>query len=143
MKDKVEKWCTEEGILKEKVDDPNSEFNLVISFPDEAQVLNILQPKGKDYVWIVSRTVVSSEHKERLKKKSAEELENFLWDLRFTLASRPTSFNLQISNGVLEGFTITYRIYSDGLNKHTLMQAIREVHKSRLIVLWKLIHATK
>jgi len=143
MKEKIKKWCEEEEILKQEVEDPNSEFNFAINFPDKNHVLNVIQPKEKDYVFIISRTVITSEDREKLREKEKERYEELLWDLRFTLGNRPTQFNLTITNNILQDFTITYRIYSDGLTKHNLMQAIREVHKSKLLAIWKMMYALK
>ncbi len=143
MKEKVKKWCEEEEIFREEVKDPNSEFNFAINFPDSNHVLNVVQPKGKDYIFIISRTVVTSEDQKKLKEKTKDKYEEFLWDLRFTLANRPTQFNLTITNEMLQDFTITYRIYEDGLTKHSFMQAIREVHKSKLLAIWKMMYALR
>ena len=139
MKEKVKKWCEEEGIFKEEIEDKNLDFNLGIMFPDENHLLNIIKPKERDCIIVVSRVMISSKDQELLKEKR----EKFLWDLRFTLGNRPTNFSLNVENGILQDFTITYRIYEDGLTKHNFMQAIREVHKSKLLAIWKMMYALR
>lgn len=140
VKKLVRQWCEEEGIFDKEREDPLSEFNFTINYPIDSQhKMNVLQPAdNKDRVVIISGTRFESEDVERMRNLPKEELEDLLWDLRFTLGSRPTEFELRRPVDVLESFIITAVIYLDGLTKDRFMTAIREVYKSKLLAFWKI-----
>jgi hypothetical protein len=140
VKKLVKQWCEEEGIFDEENDDPLSEFNFTINYPIEIQhKMNVLQPAdNKDRVVIISGTKFESGAIEKMRNLPREELEELLWDLRFTLGPRPTEFELRRPVDVPESFIITAVIYSDGLTKDRFMTAIRDVYKSKLLASWKI-----
>ena len=139
IKEMVKKWCEEEGIFDEENEDPLSEFNYTINYPSEIQhKLNVLHPKDSDRVLIMSGTRFEAQDIEQMRSLPMDELEDLMWELRFTLGPRPTEFDLKRPVDVLESFLITAVIYSDGLTKDRFMTAIRDVYKSKLLASWKI-----
>jgi hypothetical protein len=139
IKKLVKKWCEEEGIFDEENEDSLSEFNFTINYPIDLQhKMNVIQPADSSRVVIMSGTRFESEDVERMRSLPAEELDDLMWDLRFTLGSRPTEFDLRRPVDVVESFLITAVIYFDGLTKDRFMTAIRDVYKSKLLASWKI-----
>lgn len=139
IKKLVKQWCEEEGIFDEENEDPLSDFNFTITYPVEVQNrMNVLQPAKSNRIVILSGTRFESEDLEKMRNLSKEKLEDLLWDLRFTLGSRPTEFELHLPVDVLESFLVTAVIYLDGLTKDRFMTAIRDVYKSKLLASWKI-----
>ncbi len=143
----VRKWCEEEGLFDEEVEDKNSEFNYVINYPLELEhKINILQPgDSQDKIIVLSGTRFEPETVERMRNLPQKELEDLLWDIRLTLCARPTEFELRRpeDQGAPEVLVITALIYSDGLSKDRLMTAIRDVYKSKLLAVWKIQQRTE
>jgi len=140
IKQKVLKWCKEENIFKEDREDPNAKFNIGINFPENIpHGMNVIQPKEReDRILILCGTSVSPGHIEKMKSTAKKELDEFLWDLRFTLGSKAAEFELRFSDGIPDLILITAPIYSDGLTKDKFMATLREVYKSKLFAVWKI-----
>jgi hypothetical protein len=138
----IRKWCEEEGIFGEVVEEPQTVFNYTINYPVELKhKINVIQPTSRnDKVIILSGTKFDPKTMEKMRGMSHEELEDLLWDIRIALCSRPTEFELvkQRDNGIPSALIITTQIYSDGLTKDRLMAAIRDVYKSKLLAVWKI-----
>lgn len=142
VKTKVRKWCEEEGLFDEEIEDPQAVFNYAINYPKGLNhKINIIQPKkGDDKVIVLSGSRFESRIVSELRNISREELDDLLWDIRISLCSRPTEFELKISedSAVPESLFVNYPIFLDGLTKHRLMTAIRDVYKSKLLAFWKI-----
>lgn len=140
VKQKVLKWCKEEEIFVEEGKDPNSKFNFIIKYPrDINHLMSVVQSKEKkDQVTILCLTNVSPEHLDKMKETAKKEMDEFLWDMRFTLCNRPTEFDLSISKGALRLFAVSASINYDGLTKDRFISAIRDVYKSKLLGVWKI-----
>jgi hypothetical protein len=140
VRDQIRKWCDEEGIFDSEKKDPLSDFNFVVNFPVELEhKINILKPGNSvDRVVIVSGMRLDEEVVRKLEELPESELEEFLWDLRFTLGNRPTEFELRRPKKAPEAIIVTSSIYFDGLTKDRLMTTLREVYKSKLLATWKI-----
>lgn len=138
-KQSVLKWCKEERIFREDNKDENAAFNLTINYPvNIPHLMNVVQPKNNDHVVILCKTDSDPELLKKMKSMVKKELDRFIWDIRFTLGSRPTEFEIRHKDGILESFMITAPIYLDGLTKDRFMSALRDVYKTKLLVIWKI-----
>jgi hypothetical protein len=135
----VTKWLTEENIKIVDLSDSDANFHLKIFFPDEQNVIDILQPKNKnDLILLLSGTKVESPHIEVMKNTHRAELERFLLDFRDKLNIYPTDFYFEQSELILNRFIITYTLFKDGLTKDHFFQALRWVLKSKFQGIWEI-----
>ncbi len=136
--DKIKDWCIEENLSLKKVNDQKANFHFSVGYPIGSNI-DILQPKGKDDSIIIAAGVtVSPEHISKITKLKKETREEFLWDFRFILGNRPTEFNLNHPNGILNAFSITKALYDDGLTKDKFMNTLQEIHKTKLLGIWEI-----
>jgi hypothetical protein len=141
VKNKIVKWCTNEGIFKKYLkDDEKANFHLLLHYPENSNnPIDVVQPKDKDDVIVIGAgTQVSPQHVNEIKKLSSDKKMELIQELRMLLGPRPTEFELKHPNEILELFVITSPIYFDGLTKDRFMSTIREVFKSKLIGIWKI-----
>ncbi len=136
----VKKWCDEEGIFEDEKEEKLNEFLFTINYPIESgDKLNLFQPLGSDKLIIMGGVQFDEKIIEKMRSLPSEELDKLLWDLRFSLASRPTEFNLnRPDETIIEAFVTSTVIFPDGLTKDRFMTAISEVYKSKLIGTWKI-----
>jgi hypothetical protein len=60
----------------------------------------------------------------------------FIWDIRFALNYFLLDFELEHPENVLQRFLISEELYADGINKHSLIKAIKRVFKGKLQCIW-------
>lgn len=137
--DKLIAWLSQEGLLKEQVQDEKLSFHLACEYPARSgRHVNIIQPKGREDVVIVfSRIRLSDTHKRALHSLHPKAKERLLWDMRYALLFRESSFEMEPSGGDLESIRFTREIFYDGLTKNKLMEALKENLKCELYVVWK------
>lgn len=137
--DKLIAWLSQEGLLKEQVQDEKLSFHLACEYPARSgRHVNIIQPKGREDVVIVfSRIRLSDTHKRALHSLHPKTKERLLWDMRYALLFRESSFEMEPSGGDLESIRFTREIFYDGLTKNKLMEALKENLKCELYVVWK------
>ncbi len=138
-RERVKSWLTEEGLLKETVEDERLSFHFACEYPPgSGRHLNVFQPKEHgDLIVIFSRIRLVDLHKSALAAMPPKEKERLIWQMRYDLLFRLSSFEMEMKEGELEGFRFTREIYADGLNKNLFMDAIRENFKGELYVIWK------
>lgn len=134
----IRKWCIEEDMFGQKVEDKNTLWHFVIRYPKGApKFLDVAQPLGKkDMIVIGAGTKIPFEHMNKMRSLKRKKRDEMLWDLRFLLGNRPTAFSLNEKDGILEGFSNQMIIFFDGLTKDRFMSAVSEVDKSMLLVIW-------
>ncbi len=141
MSRQIKTWLTEEGMYKDKTADDKTYFHFIGESPHgSGQLFEIIQPKNRgDLVGITRGLMFSPEHLEKLRKISVAERTEFLWDIKFGLLFRESSFQMMPDGNNPERIQFTREIYYDGLNKNKLMEAIRENYQCSLFVIWKLM----
>ncbi|HUI39517.1 MAG TPA: DUF2299 family protein [Methanothrix sp.] len=139
IRERVKTWLTEEGLLKETVEDERLSFHFACEYPlGSGRHLNVFQPKEhRDLIVIFSRIKLVDLHKNALAALPPKEKERLIWQMRYDLLFRLSSFEMEMKEGELEGFRFTREIYADGLNKNLFMDGIRENFKGELYVIWK------
>jgi hypothetical protein len=137
--EKITAWLTQEGLFREQVQDENLSLHLACEYPARSgRHVNIIQPKGREDVVIVfSRIRLADRHKKALQSLHPKAKERFLWDMRYALLFRESSFEMEPSGGDLESIRFTREIFYDGLTKNRLMEALKENLKCELYVVWK------
>ncbi len=137
---KIMTWLSEEGMYKDKVADDNARFHYnAESPPGSGRLIDIIQPKNRDDLILIGNGLMfSPEHLEKLREMDAVERTEFLWDIKFGLLFRESSFNILPDGTNPEKIQFTKEIYYDGLNKNKLMESIRENYRCNLFVIWKL-----
>ncbi len=137
LEKRVEELCLEEGIPIQKIPSDRATFQLNLQFPNPQSNINVFQPKGKNDTLIVGAVIeVAEPHKQKLRALDNEKREKFIWDLRLTLARSNIEFELRHPNNILEFVRVHKFLFEDGFSKHTFMNALLDVNRSKLLVIW-------
>jgi len=135
----LQTWTAQDGIFRQSVPDPSTEFNLALEYPSgSGRAVHIVQPKGRDdLIIVVSSVRIAAEHKARLDSLSPSERTKFLYDLRMGLIFRQTTFQFIPSLEDPAEVRFARSIYLDGLTKNLLVESLNEVNQCFLFVAWK------
>ncbi len=136
--EKIRNWLVEEGMYKDKVADEAARVHFVAEVPpNSGQVVDVIFPKNRDDMVIVASGVkLAEEHYRSLMSLNREKREEVLWDMRFRLLFLETGFQILPSVENPQIFQFTRELYFDGLNKNVFMDALRQVHRCKLFVIW-------
>ncbi|MFX1565958.1 MAG: DUF2299 domain-containing protein [Promethearchaeota archaeon] len=137
-KQRVYDWLAEEGMFRKEVDDAKSAFHFGINYPVGSPYhIEVVKPKDmKDGILVVSVLRVAPSHKNALAKLAPEKRKPLIHELRLRLLSRRPGFSVKENDGVWDAVQFQMRILHDNLTKTTLMEAIDEVFRSMLFVIW-------
>lgn len=135
---KVRDWLVEEGIYKDRVADENADHHFIAEVPPNSrQFIDVVFPKNRDdMVVIASGIKLSDEHYAQIMSLDAEKRNELLWEMRFTLLFLPTGFQILPNAENPQLFQFTRELYFDGLNKNLFMDALKQVHRCKLFVIW-------
>ena len=135
--DIVKNWIVDEGIFREKKVDNNSDFHFIVEFPKD-NVMDVVKPKGKDFLIIACATQVSPQHLELMSNSSPKEKSKFLLKLNMEINRFLVDSQLAVdqSSNLLQQYVITYQIFDDGLTKNSLYDALKRVFKSKIQCVW-------
>jgi hypothetical protein len=137
LEKRVEELCLEEGIALRKVPNDKTAFQLNLQFPNPQSTINVVQPKGKKDTIIVGAVIeVAGQHKEKLRRLDTEKREEFIWDLRLMLAKGNLEFELNHPHNILEFVRVHTFLFEDGFSKQAFMNALLDVNRSKLLVVW-------
>jgi hypothetical protein len=111
IKELIQEYLLDEGLLREKLPDPNSslDFGYAFSFPSSQKVQNmsVLKPKNKDFIVIIIRTQLSKQHitalnslKDNKKKLFFEDLRKFFIIKEVSFRIDPQNYRYEISNQI-------------------------------------------
>jgi hypothetical protein len=135
---KVREWLVEDGLYKDKVTDENADFHFLAEIPPNSrQFIDVVFPKNRDDMIVIASGVrLADEHYSALMSLSSERREELLWDIRFKLLFLETGF--QIVPGVQDPriFQFTRELYFDGLNKNVFMDALKQIYRCKLFIVW-------
>jgi hypothetical protein len=139
LEKKVEDICLGEGITLTKVQNDMATFQLNLQFPNPQSNINVFQPKGKGDLVIIGAVIeVAEPHKQKLRALDTEKREEFIWKLRLALARGIVEFELRHPDNVLEFVRVHKFLYEDGFSKNAFMNALLEVNRSKLLVIWSI-----
>ena len=135
--EKIKDWIVDEGIFREKKLDDNADFHYIIEFPND-NIMDVVRPKGKDFVLIACATQVSPQHLELMNNSSSKERSDFLLDVNMAINQFLVDCQLAVdqNTNLLQQYVITYQIFDDGITKNTLFDALKRVFKSKIQCVW-------
>lgn len=137
LEKRVEDICLEEGIALRKVPNDMASFQLTLQFPNAQSSINVFQPKGKVDMVIVGAVIeVAPPHKEKFLALSDKKREEFIWNLRLTLAMGNVEFELHHPDNVLDAVRVHKFLFEDGFSKNVFMNTLLDVNRSKLLVIW-------
>ena len=134
---KVEELCLREGITLRRVQNDMANFQLNLQFPNPQSNINVVQPKGKDDMIIIGAIIeIAETHRKSLQALEAKKREEFIWNLRLTLAKGNVEFELKHPDNILEFVRVHKFLFEDGFSKNAFMNALFDVNRSKLLVIW-------
>ena len=133
----IKDWIVDEGIFREKKVEDNADFHFIVEFPKD-NIMDVVRPKGKDYILIACATQVSPQHLNLMNTSSPKERSNFLLDVNMSLNQFLVDVQLAVdqSTNLLQQYVITYQIFDDGLSKNNLYDALKRVFKAKIQCVW-------
>lgn len=139
FKEMIRNWLIDEGFYKKDVEDESADFHFIIEVPPGSnQVIDIIAPKGRDLLLVASGIRLSDEHYSKVMGLSEKEREKLMWEIRFDLLFLTTEFQIVPDAMNPQLFQFTRKLYPENLTRQLLMDAISEVHKCKLYVVWKM-----
>ena len=133
----IKDWIVDEGIFREKKLEDNADFHYIVEFPKD-NIMDVVRPKGKDFILIACATQVSPQHLELMNTSSPKERSEFLLDVNMSLNQFLVDVQLAVdqSTNLLQQYVITYQIFDDGLSKNSLYDALKRVFKAKIHCVW-------
>ena len=135
IEENVKQWLSEEDFIREVRYDENADFHFIIEFPKD-NIMEVIKPKGKDFILIACATKVAQEHLNLMNNADALTKKDFIMALNFSLNSYLVDFEFRVVQDILQQFVVTDQIFEDGLTKHELIKTIKRVFKAKLQCVW-------
>ncbi|WP_296884867.1 DUF2299 domain-containing protein [uncultured Methanobrevibacter sp.] len=135
--EKIKNWIVDEGLFREKKFDDNADFHYIIEFPKD-NIMDVVKPKGKDFIVMACATQVSPQHLELMNTSSPKERTEFLLDLNMSINQFLVDCQLAVdqNTNLLQQYVITYQIFEDGIFKNALFDALKRVFKAKIQCVW-------
>jgi len=135
---KVREWLVDEGVYKDKIADENADYHFIAEIPPNSrQYIDIVFPKNReDMIVIASGIKLSDEHYRSIMSLGEAKRDEILWDIRFRLLFLETGFQILPNVKDPQIFQFTREVYFDGLNKNLFMDALKQVHRCKLFIIW-------
>ena len=133
----IKDWIVDEGIFREKKFDENADFHYIIEFPND-NIMDLVKPKGKDFIVVACATQVSPQHLELMANKDSKVKSDFLLDLNMEINRFLVDCQLMVDgeSNMLQQYVITKQIFYDGINKNNLFNALKRVFKAKIQCVW-------
>lgn len=139
--EKIKEWLIEEGIFKKDVPDDKAEWHYLVEFPaDSKQMTDIVKPANKDVILVLSGIALSEKHYRALHSLTPEKKRKLIHRWKMDLLFRKAEFRMHPDSGNLQRIDFSVPIYSDELRKSVLMEALREVFRCKIYIIWNLNH---
>jgi hypothetical protein len=133
----VKKWLLEEEILKSEVPDDAADWHYVVEFPAKSnQVADIIKPKGKNMILLLSGIVLSEQHYRAFNSLTLEKKKNLIHRWKMDLIFRRVDFRMLPDAVNLQRIEFSLPIFEDELKKSTLIEGLREIFKCKLYIIW-------
>ena len=137
MRDQVKRWLVEEGIFKSEVPDENADWHFVVEFPAESgQISDIIKIRGRDLVLVVSGVILADEHYRALHSLPPEKKRRIIFKWKMDLLFRKAEFRMIPDADNIRQIEFQIPIYLEELTKPKLMEALREIFKCKLYIIW-------
>jgi len=140
-KEKILGWLKEESLSPEDVADPNAYFNFGVKV--SGSPLHVVQSVGAiDGVIVGANLILTPTQMDQLKSMDGKTRQEFFWDLRLALLKNNRLGDFQIKpdppDSIQEVFVSSRRIFYDALTKDRLINAIGDVYRAVMMVIWML-----
>ncbi len=129
IKDMIQDYLLDEGILREKLSNPKIEFGFLISFPpglNNGQKLNIFMPKNKDFLIISIGTQINQDQVNTLNSLGEKKI-HFFMNLRKLFLSKDVFFRIDSQNNRYEISDQIFLKSNGTISKNSLYKGIRKV----------------
>ena len=137
----VKEWLLEEGILKSEVPDEMADWHYVVEFPAKSnQVSDIVKPKDKRMILLLSGIVLSESHYRAFNSLTPEEKQKLVHKWKMDLIFRRADFRLIPDAMNLQRVEFSIPIFEDALSKSSVIEALRELFKCKLYIIWNVQH---
>jgi|Deesub1362B_J571_1020462.scaffolds.fasta_scaffold00281_24 hypothetical protein len=141
LAEKVKQWLNEEGIFRRKVDDEKAEWHYLVEFPaNSKQMTDILKPLKKDVVLVLSGIALSEKHYRALSSLPKKKKNSLIHRWKMDLLFRKAEFRIHPGSGDLQRIDFSVPIYTEEVRKSALMEALREVFRCKIYIIWNLQH---
>ena len=122
----IKNWIVDEGIFREKKFDDNADFHYIIEFPKD-NIMDVVKPKGKDFILIACATQVSPQHLDLMNNSTPKQRSDFLLDVNMGINQFLVDCQLAIdqNTNLLQQYVITYQFFVDGFSKNNLFDAFK------------------
>lgn len=135
----VKGWLVEEGILKAEVPDERAEWHYVVEFPLKSnQVADVIKPIAKDILLVISGVVLSEEHYRALNSLPYEKKRRLIHRWKMDLLFRKAEFRMVPDAENVQRVDFSIPIYIEELKKGLLIDALREIFRCKLYIIWSL-----
>ena len=135
IKNLIQEYLLDEGLLREKISDPKLDFGLQFIFPPGMDKLGrpvgrrmvVIKPKNKNLIIISLGTQISQPHVDALNSLNKNRKPQFFWDLRKFFLIKDLFYRIDIQKN---RFEISDQIFfkSDGtVSKNNFFKSIRRV----------------
>ena len=129
VKDLIQEYLIDEGILREKLKNPKLEFGFLISFPpglNNGHKLNVFMPKNKDFIIISLGTQINQNHVNAL-NSLGEKKTIFFLNLRKIFLSKDVFFRIDVQNNRYEISDQIFLKKNNFISKISVFKGIRRV----------------
>ncbi|MFX1454529.1 MAG: DUF2299 family protein [Promethearchaeota archaeon] len=135
IKNLIQEYLLDEGLLREKITDPNLDFGFQFIFPPGnnpegrpiGRVMVVIKPKNKTLISIILGTQISKPQIEALNSLKDNRKMQFFWDLRKFFLVKDLFYRIDVNNYRYE---ISDQIFlkNDGtISKNTFFKSIRRI----------------
>ncbi len=141
MQETVKRWLLEEGIFKSEVPDENADWHYVVEFPaNSGQISDIIKVKGRDIVVVVSGIILADQHYKALHSLPREKKRKLIFKWKMDLLFRKAEFRMLPDAENVRQIEFQIPLYIEELTKPKLMEALREIFKCKLYIIWNVNH---
>lgn len=128
----IQEYLLEEGILREKLPDPNSEldFGFIFSYPPGPKGLsmNVLKPKNKSFIIVAIRRQIPESHIKALNSQKNNKTLQFFTDIRKYFLIKEVFFQIDINNYRYEINDQLYLTKDGFISKDSFFKGIRRIY---------------
>ncbi len=141
MQENVKRWLIEEGIFKSEIPDENADWHYVVEFPaNSGQISDIIKLKGRDIIVVVSGVILAEHHYKALHSLPKEKKKKLIFKWKMDLLFRKAEFRMLPDAENIRQVEFQIPIYLEELTKPKLMEALREIFKCKLYIIWNVNH---
>jgi hypothetical protein len=130
VKEKIQRWLSEEGYVIEMSNDPNSYFNGAIKVSGKYFVNVIITNDSPDLIMIGTAAVFDQQDMRLFAYLKPDLKRNFINDLESMMLQIGVSYQFEPARDNVQRVMMQVPIYFDGLTKHSLMIGILQLTRT-------------